>query len=156
MKLLSTLRRGTLGGVVPNRGNHGGELRLYFTTLNPADFKPDPPPIAWQGNGKGAVDTYKLPGGEVIALNLNLVADIPGRLYVFGAIQVTTAGGVTYGPPVGQSASLFLPSVAAVAILKGRSQGQSGGVHFDTGFDLGVPWDGTSADCTGAWWAEWH
>jgi hypothetical protein len=158
MKLLSTLRYGSLQDTVAGTGNHGGDLRLFFSILNPADSQPasPPPSVWWQGQGHGAVDTYKLPGGSVIALNLNIVGDVPNRLYVFGSIQVTTANSVVYGPAIGQSAGLFGPGQPAVGILQGRGQGQSAGVQFDVGFDLAVPWDGTSADCTGTWWAVWH
>ena len=43
-----------------------------------------------------------------------------------------------------------------VTIWKGRSQGSTSGITWDVGFDLAVPWDGTSADCNGQWWAIWH
>jgi len=153
MKLLSTIRPDSLIG----SGNTGGDLRLFFTTLNPDDFHSTPPPIAWQGSGKGAVDTYALPSNDVIALNLNLVSDIPGRLYVFGSIQITTSGGAGYGPAIGQAASvLFNPGHPVIGLLRGHSTAIGGGVHFDVGFELTVPWDGTSANCHGAWWARWH
>jgi hypothetical protein len=153
MKLLSTIRPDSLVG----SGNAGGALRLFFTTLNPDDFHSTPPPIMWQGGGKGAVDTYRLPSNDVIALNLNLVSDVPGRLYVFGSIQVTTSGGAGYGPAIGQAASvLFSPEQPVIGLLRGHSSGTSGAVHFDVGFELAVPWDGTSADCHGAWWARWR
>ncbi len=153
MKLLSTIRPDSLVG----SGNTGGALRLFFTTLNPDDFHSTPPPIWWQGGGKGAVDTYRLPSNDVIALNLNLVSDVPGRLYVFGSIQVTTSGGAGYGPAIGQSGSaLFNPEQPVIGLLRGHSSATSGGVHFDVGFELTVPWDGTSANCHGAWWARWR
>ena len=153
MKLLSTIRPDSLVG----SGNAGGSLRLFFTTLNPDDFHSTPSPIWWQGGGKGAVDTYRLPSNDVIALNLNLVSDVPGRLYVFGSIQVTTSAGAGYGPAIGQSGSaLFNPEQPVIGLLRGHSSVTSGGVHFDVGFELIVPWDGTSADCHGAWWARWH
>jgi hypothetical protein len=162
MKLLSTLRYTSAAGTLAGTGNHGGELRLFFTKLNPEDWKPvsGPVPISWQGAKNGAMDTYNLPSGDVLALNLNIVSDIPGRLYIFGTIQITTATGtVTRQPsqPIGQASStLFAPGQPAVAILEGRSQGQAGVVQYDVGFELAVPWDGIMADCHGTWWAVWH
>lgn len=158
MKLLSTLRYGSTQGMAPGTGNYGGDLRLFFTTLNPTDTKPGPgrpPSVMWQGAGNGAHDTYKLPNGDVIALNLNLVASIPNELYIFGNIQVTT-GPIGYGPPVGQGGPAFVPGQPALGILKGRDQGQVAGKHFDLGFEIAVPWDGTMADCHGQWWAVWR
>lgn len=159
MKLLSTLRYGPFNGMAAGTGNYGGDLHLFFTTLNPADavLQPGTPPsVLWQaGAGKGAQDTYNLPDGDVIAMNLNLVAGMPNQLYIMGAIQVTSSG-VTYGPPVGQAAGAFAPGKPVVAILKGRTQGQSGGKTFDVGFEVAVPWDGILADCHGHWWAIWR
>jgi hypothetical protein len=156
MKLLSTLRytSGSNSGA-PGTGNHGGDLRLFFTTLNPEDILRQSP-FFWK-EGNGASDTYKLPGGDVLALNLQVITNpTSGILYIFGPIQITTATGINYGPPIGQSSGSFSPGQPAVAILKGRSLGQQGGLHFDIGFELAVPWDGISADCNGAWWAVWY
>lgn len=66
------------------------------------------------------------------------------------------SAGQTFGLPMGQSAGPFAPNQPAVAILKGRNMGNSNGISWDIGFDLAVPWDGTSADCTGQWWAIWQ
>lgn len=156
MKLISTLSY-ALSGNVAGKGNYGGDLRLFFSHLNPADWKATPAPISWQTAGGSVADSYNLPSGDTIGLHLNLIADVPGRIYIFGPIQVTTAGGGSYGPPVGQAASqLFVPGAPVIATLQGRSQGTQGAVQFDTGFELIVPWDGTSADCYGRWWAVWH
>jgi hypothetical protein len=99
-----------------------------------------------------------LPSGDVLNLHLDIATGIPSQLYIFGTIQVTTAAGIAYGggQPIGQAAALFASGNPSVAILKGRSTGQAGGLSFDVGFELAVPWDGTSADCHGTWWALWH
>jgi len=130
---------------------------LFFSRLNPADWTAAAPPILWQGHGKGALDTYKLPNGDMMTLNLNIVTILPSQLYVFRSIHVQMSNGV--GLPqlsIGQDEKPFAPGKPIVAILKGRSQGQSSGLHFDVGFELAVPWDGTSADCGGTWWAVWN
>jgi hypothetical protein len=156
MKLLSTLRY-PVAGMPPGTGNYGGELRLFFTTLNPADWVPTPAPIVWKGGGKGATDTYKLPSGDEVALNLDICSELPGQLYVYGTIEITTASGGFNIPPIGQaSPTLFAPGHPSLAILEGRMQGSQRGAHFDVGFELAVPWDGTSADCHGTWWAVWY
>lgn len=155
MKLLSTLRQGTFPSSA-GTGNYGGDLRLFFTTLNHADFDSNPAPIMWKGGqSTAAMDTYTLPSGDEIALNLSVQADIPGRLYLFGSIQVSISGG-GFGPPIGQATVLFLPGQPVATVLKGRAQGRSSGTVFDVGFELPAPWDGTVADCHGAWWACWH
>ncbi len=157
MKLLSTLRYGANTGMVAGTGNYGGDLRLFFTTLNPADSTPgpgSPPSVLWQAAGKGAQDTYNLPHGDKIALNLNLVTGIPNQLYIFGTIAVTT-GTISFAPPLGQGAS-YAPGVPALTIQKGRYQGQVSGKNLDMGFEVAVPWDGVMADCHGHWWAVWR
>jgi hypothetical protein len=158
VKLLSTLRYSSDSavGAPAGSGNHGGCLRLFFTALNAEDIQRQNP-FFWKA-GSGAVDTYKLPSNDVLALNLNISTGggPPALLYIFGAIQVTTATGVVYGPPIGQGGPVFAPGQPAVAVLKGRTSGQSGSLLFDVGFELAVPWDGVSADCHGSWWAVWH
>lgn len=154
MKLLSTLRYGSTTGMAAGAGNYGGDLRLFFTTVNPADTKPGPgtpPSVLWQGTGHGAVDTYKLPNGDVLALNLNLVGGIPNQLYIYGTIEVTT-GGNSFAPPLGQAGS-FAPGQSVLQIQKARYLGLLGGKPLDVGFEIAMPWDGTMADCHGQWWA---
>jgi hypothetical protein len=59
--------------------------------------------------------------------------------------------------PIGQAAPVqYAPNLPVVGFLKGRDQGSGSGITWDIGFELAVPWDGTSADCTGQWWAIWH
>jgi hypothetical protein len=151
MKLLTTLKPSSAPG------NLGGELRLFFTVLNPADFQPTPPPIQWLGEGKGAMDTYQLTSGDSVLLNLNLSAPFPGILYIDGAIEVRTKANVIFNQEIGQAPGVsFTPGQAANTKFQGKQSGTVSGVQFDVGFELEVPWDGTSADCHGKWWAKWH
>jgi hypothetical protein len=158
MKLISTLRYGSTQGMPAGTGNYGGDLRLFFSTLNPADTKPGPIPdsVNWQGGGNGAYDTYKLPNNDVIAFNLDLPSPLPNQLYVFGTITITTAG-ITFGVmPIGQGGPSYAPGQQALGILSGRTQGPQGGKNFDVGFEIAVPWNGIMADCHGQWWAVWR
>ncbi len=149
MRLLYTLRYGAASG------NCGGDLRLFFTAMNSADWSPTPAPGMWKPPQNQA-ETLTLPSGDTITISLYPVNNgMPALLYLYGAISVTS-GGQTFGSPIGQAAGNFAPGQPAVAVLKDRSQGQSGGLTFDIGFDLSVPWDGTSADCNGQWWAIWY
>lgn len=153
MKLLSTLRYGSTTGMAAGTGNYGGDLRLFFTTLNPADIRlgiGNPPPMFWQGHG--AQDTYKLPNGDVITLNLNLVTSTPNELYIFGSITVSA---VQFSSPIGNGAA-FAPGHPVVTILTGRYHNLVGAKDLDVGFEMAVPWDGTMADCHGQWWAVWR
>src|SRR5579884_2480620 len=150
MKLLYTVRYGAAPG------NCGGDLRLFFTALNPGDWTAPPaapPPGMWQV-APGVPEVVKLPSGDTIGFSLYVVtAGIPGRLFLQGAISVTTSTGVTFNQPIGQAPNtLFVPQQPALAIMQGRHVGPSGPLHFDVGFDLAVPWDGVSADCSGNWW----
>lgn len=158
MKLISTLRYSADKASPSTTGNYGGELRLFFSMLNKADYITTPPPVLWQGHGKGALDTYTLPSGDIIALNLDLVTQqIPGQIYIYGDIAVTTAAGVVFfRQPIGQSDKAIVPGKPVLSMLKGRSQWQNGSISLETGFELAVPWDGVSADCHGSWWVEWH
>jgi hypothetical protein len=114
MKLISTLRYSSATPTAPgtrNYGNYGGDLRLFFTRLNPDDFKPTPP-IVWQGVNKGASDTYKLPNGSEIAMNLNTCTGVPpGRFGIYGTIIAKTANGISSPvSPIGdEDAASFLP-----------------------------------------------
>jgi len=150
MRLLYTLRYGS------SAGNCGGDLRLFFTTQNSSDWQPSPPPGMWLiPPNQGEILT--LPSGDSLNFSLYPVNNgQPGLLYLFGAIIVTTATGHTFGSPIGQASVQFAPNQPVVSILKGRSQNSAGGMSWDIGFDLAVPWDGTSADCTGQWWAIWQ
>lgn len=153
MRLLYSLRYGS------DSGNCGGDLRLFFSTLNSADWQPSPPapaPGMWLlPNNVG--ETLTLPSGDSLNFSLYPVNNgMPGLLYLYGAIIVTTAAGQTFGSPVGQASVQFAPNQPVVSILKGRDQNNASGISWDIGFDLAVPWDGTSADCTGQWWALWH
>ena len=155
MKLLSTITEISVGNP-PGTGKVGGELRLFFSTLNKADCHfPPPQPFYWTPNSP-AIDTYTLTTGEVISLNLLLDTQIPGDLFVFGTIGVTLPGNIEFSRgPLGQSVSAYLPGKPCDTLQKGGTQGDLGGKHFDVGFELKVPWDGTSADCHGRWWAKW-
>jgi|HubBroStandDraft_4_1064222.scaffolds.fasta_scaffold431321_1 hypothetical protein len=153
MRLLYTLRYASYSG------NCGGDLRLFFTTQNSADWQaspPAPPPGMWL-LPPNVAETLTLPSGDSLNFSLYPVNNAsPGLLYLYGAIIVTTAAGQILGSTaIGQSSGPFAPNQAVVAILKGRSQGNVGGISWDIGFDLAVPWDGTSADCCGHWWAIW-
>jgi hypothetical protein len=155
MKLFSSLRYTSHDKTPAGTGNHGGDLRLFFTLMNAADFTVGPP-FRWNGGG-AAADTYKLPNGDTIALNLILATVVPGNLFVQGSIHVTLANGNAYGPVLGQQpAQVCAPGLPTVSFFKGRSLGASGGTQFDVGFEMAVPWDGASADCHGCWWAVWH
>lgn len=151
MRLLYTLRYGSVSG------NCGGDLRLFFTTQNSSDWKPAPPPGLWI-LPVNAPDTLTLASGDVLTFALYPVNNgMPGQLFLEGAISVKTKAGVVLGNvPVGQATVAIAPGAPEVTIWKGRTQGTSGGVTWDIGFDMAVPWDGTSADCNGQWWALWH
>lgn len=86
MKLLSTLRysSNSAAGTPPGSGNHGGSLRLFFTVLNAEDIERQTP-FFWKA-GDGAVDTYKLPSNDVLALNLKILTGggPPALLYILG------------------------------------------------------------------------
>lgn len=149
MRLLYTLRYGS------SAGNCGGDLRLFFTTQNSSDWQPSPPPGLWLLPTNQS-EILTLPTGDTLNFSLYPVNNgQPGLLYLFGAIIVTSSGH-TFGSPIGQAAGQFAPNQPAVAILKGRDKNVANGVSWDIGFDLAVPWDGTSADCTGQWWAIWQ
>ena len=154
MRFLYTLRYGSCPG------NCGGALRLFFTTQNSADWQPAPPapaPGMWL-HPQNAGEKLTLPSGDSLNFSLYPVTDgVPGQLYLYGAIIVTLAAGGTFGGPIGISSGLYAPNHPTLAILNGRDRGQDAqGISWDIGFDLAVPWDGTSADCTGQWWAIWH
>jgi hypothetical protein len=156
MKLLYTLRYGA------SSGNCGGDLRLFFTTQNPADWKPSPPappPGLWIPP-QNTAETLTLPSGDVVEFSLMVLNNgTPGELYLYGPLYVTTKAGLRVGSPIpiGQAAPVqYAPNLPVVGFLKGRNQGSASGITWDIGFELAVPWDGTSADCAGQWWAIWH
>jgi hypothetical protein len=152
MRLLYTLRYGAVAG------NCGGDLRLFFTTQNSSDWKPGPPPPGMWILPANTPDTLTLASGDVITFALYPVNNgLPAELFLFGAISVKTKGGQVLGNvPIGQATVLMAPGKPEVTIWKGRTQGTAGGVTWDIGFEMAVPWDGTSADCNGQWWAVWH
>jgi hypothetical protein len=142
------------------RGNCGGDLRLFFTNLSPHDWHVPPAvpaPGMWQGGGNGAFNSFTLTTHDKVELNLNLVGDQPGLLFVFGNITVTPAGGNPIGPLLDglQAPPPFDPDHAHHELLKGRKQISVSGVQYDMGFVLNVPWDGSVAECAGTWWAMW-
>jgi hypothetical protein len=148
MKLFFSLRHGA------GSGNCGGDLRLFFSTQNSADWNPTPPPGMWLVTDN-TPQILTLPTGESITFALYPVAGAPGQLYLFGAITIH-AGGQTLNPgTIGQSTSPTVPNQQALTFWKGHSQGSVNGYLWDVGFDMTVPWDGTSADCHGQWWALW-
>lgn len=151
MKLLYTLRYGA------SSGNCGGDLRLFFTTQNPADWQSSPVPGMW-AQPQNVGETLTLPSGDSVTFALYPVTNgVPGQLYLYGQIAVSTAGGAGFPVgPIGEANGLFVPGQSRAAILTGRSQNVANGLSWDVGFDLAVPWDGTSADCTGQWWAIWQ
>jgi hypothetical protein len=153
MRLLYTLRYGSYPG------NCGGDLRLFFTTQNSSDWQPSPPapaPGMWL-QPQNAGETLTLPSGESLIFSLYPQnGGLPGLLYLYGAIIVTTAAGQSLAMPIGQASGMFAPNQPQVVILKGREQNTSAGISWDIGFEMAVPWDGVSADCTGQWWALWH
>ncbi len=150
MKLLYTLRYGS------SAGNCGGDLRLFFTTQNSSDWQASPPPGKWL-HPQNVPEKLTLPSGDSLNFSLYPTTDPSGLLYLFGAIIVTTAAGQVFGAtPIGQSTVMFKPNQPVVTIFKGRNQGTANGVTWDIGFDLAVPWDGTSADCNGQWWTIWY
>ena len=124
MRLLYTLRYASYSG------NCGGDLRLFFTTQNSADWQPSPPappPGMWL-HPQNVGETLTLPSGDSLNFSLYPVTNgMPGQLYLYGAIMVTTAAGQTFGGPIGQSSGLFIPNQAVIAILKGRDQNNANG-----------------------------
>ncbi len=90
MKLLSTLNF-PLG-----IADFSGEFRVFFTTLDPGDYTMNGQALFWKGDA--ANETYQLPSGDVISLQLQMVGSQQAtQLFIQGHIQVTTAGGVTFG-----------------------------------------------------------
>ena len=153
MRLLYTLRYGSYAG------NLGGDLRLFFTRQNANDWQPSPPappPGVWipppnQG------ERITLSSGDSLEFSLYPVTDgIPGQLYLFGAITVTTAAMQGLGGPLGQGSATFAPNQPLLGFFKDRIQGNNDGIAWDIGFEMAVPWNGVSADCTGQWWAIWN
>ncbi len=155
MRFLYTLRHGS----VP--GNCGGDLRLFLTTLNSADWEPSPPapnpPGRWL-YPRHAPETLTLPSGDTIEFNLNPIGDVPGLVYIFGIIRVVTKSGKAPNPsPMGNATlAALLPNKPVYGVLHGEDKQNTNGISWDVGFRLTVPWDGVSADCTGHWWARWH
>jgi len=151
MKLLYTLRYGAVAG------SCGGDLRLFFTTQNPTDFQPTPAPGMWILPAN-TPEKLTLPSGDSIQFALYPVNNgTPGMLYLFGAITVTTSGGQVLSPlPLGQATVQIAPNKPVITVWKGRAQGSTGGILWEVGFDMAVPWDGITADCNGQWWALWH
>jgi len=150
MRLLYTLRYGSVAG------NCGGDLRLFFTTQNAADWKATPPPGLWIVPSN-TPETLTLASGDMLTFALYPVNNgLPGQLYLYGQISVKTAGGQVLGNlPIGQATVGIAPGKPEVTIWKGRSQGTTSGLGWDIGFEMAVPWDGTTADCNGQWWAVW-
>lgn len=147
MTFLYTVRYGATAG------NCGGDLHLFFSTQNAQDW--NQAQKMWIPSG--LVGTTKLVSGDSIAIALNLVANLPGELYPQGTITVTTAAGQSFPPgPMGQATANFLPGQPVMTVWQGRKQGSANRLSWDIGFTLPVPWDGTSADCHGQWWAIWH
>lgn len=156
MRLLFTLRHGS----VP--GNCGGDLRLFFTTLNTADWAPAPPgsgPILgrWLPSDNKN-ELLRFPSGDTVDFNLAPLTLGEGSLWIGGAIIVNTTSGKVFGAiPMGQAPpKLFLPGQQYFVVLQDRLKTVNDGVAWDLGFALVVPWDGESAYCTGHWWARWH
>lgn len=148
MRLFFNLRHGA------SSGNCGGDLRLFFSSQNSADWKAAPAPGMWLVP-TNMPDTLTLPDGDAIAFSLYPVAGAPGQLYLFGAITIQ-AGGQTVNPgTIGEDTVPILPNQQALTFWKGHSQGNANGYLWDVGFEMTVPWDGTSADCFGQWWAVW-
>ncbi len=155
MRLLYTLRHGS----VP--GNCGGDLRLFFTTLNSADWQPSPP--APNPPGRWLFPRYDqeiltLPSGDMVKFALAPIGDVLGLLYIFGTITVETKSGKVVNAVTIGNARLppLLPGKPAHGPLDGELRSNNDGISWDVGFRLNVPWDGVSADCTGHWWARWH
>jgi hypothetical protein len=149
MKFLYTVQY----GAVP--GNCSGNLHLFFSRLNSDDWQAAPAPGMWKPSG--LTGTTTLPSGDAITFNLDLVANLPAQLYPQGTINVRTSAGKTFPPGVmGQATVNFVPGQAVMTVWSGRLQGAAGGVTWDVGFELPVPWDGTSADCHGQWWTIWY
>jgi len=151
MRLLYTLRYGSAAG------NCGGDLRLFFTTQNPADWKATPAPGLWI-LPSNAPETLTLASGDSVTFALYPANNgLPVQLYLYGAISVKTAAGQVLGnTPMGQATVAMAPGTPEVTVWKGRNQGTTNGVSWDIGFEMAVPWDGTTADGSGQWWAVWH
>lgn len=154
MKLLSTLDF-PLG-----TADYDGHLRTFFCTLNPGDYTMNGQALFW--NGDSVNETYNLPTGDVITVQLQMVgSQQASQLFVQGHVQVTTSGGVTFGGgvPMVSNGGLFVkdtPNAQPIVLTAGIPNGQQGSLRFNIGFELTVPWDGTSATCTGKWHAKWH
>jgi hypothetical protein len=152
MKFLYTVRPGS------TTGNCSGDLHLFFSSLNAEDWGPA---AGYPGHGiwkpSGIVGTTKLASGDSIAFNLGLIANLPDQIYPEGTITVTTAAGKVSGPDLmGQGTLNFVPDQPNMSVWQGRYLAPYDQLSWDIGFTLPVPWDGTSADCHGQWWAIWH
>ena len=152
MRLLYTLRYGSVAG------NCGGDLRLFFTTQNPSDWKPAPPPPGYVDSAR----EYTRHADAGIG-GCDYVCTVSGEQRIAGGAvslwrdqREDQSGQVLGNMPIGQATVLMAPGKPEVTIWKGRTQGTAGGVTWDIGFEMAVPWDGTSADCNGQWWAVWH
>jgi hypothetical protein len=157
MKLFPTLNEISIGHPAGS-GKVGGELRLFFTRFNRNDFRFTPPDqFFWQVDS-AKPDVYTLTNGEIISVGLLLSTQGgPGSLFVFGPITVTLPGIPSFPvQPMGKSISPYLPEIRADNVQTGKWSADSSGKHLDVGFELKVPWDGTSADCHGRWWARWQ
>jgi hypothetical protein len=156
MKLISTI------SPISKSGRVCGDLHLFFSSLNHKDIKKShdtPPELFWNVAGNGCTDAYVLASHDKVELALNLLGDqIPGQLYIMGAIIITPAGGTAIGPnQLGgiKAPPPFVAGAPHIELLQGSGIINNGGINAEIGFYLSVPWDGTNADCKGKWWAAW-
>lgn len=132
-----------------------GDLRLFFTLLNPADYTPTAPPGMWTAGG--IAETLNLPNGDVLNLTFRTANNgLPSIIYPVYVVNFVPHGGSPIqAGPLGQSTAAFVQNQPVATKWSGETSGSTAGYAWTAGFIVDIPWDGTSADCAGMWWFKW-
>ena len=146
-------------------GDLHGTLILSFSNQNPSDWNPHSgiyAPGSWTSMGLDQTLTDPL-SSDAVTLGLLAIPDVPpGELYVYGGMSLSVPGFYSADVAgIGGPGGDFLPGQP----LDTQSGGQGSGeilstdhqelLDYTLGFSLDMPWNGTSADCTGTWWADY-
>lgn len=153
MRLFYTVHSG------PDQMSCGGGLGLIFSTEDPNDYDPQKPNDPWKGSDR--IDTsVTLPGGNILTLMFEVSYNGTPYFYLFATVSVTSPSGqslVRGTSPIGQGTIEFTKGQQAITVWKGSTGTlQTDGFRSNAGFAMTVPFDGTSADCYGRWWANWQ